>query len=70
MTAREVQPDQDIGGALVAEHFQAVAHSLPVGITPGEYIAIGQAAQNSEELSERINTRISELLDKQQPKSE
>ena len=36
------------------------------GITPGEYLAIGRAAQGNQELGEKINTRIAELRQKQQ----
>ena len=35
------------------------------GISPAEYLAIGQAARGSEELTQRITTRFVELREKQ-----
>ncbi|KZY34405.1 hypothetical protein A3731_19155 [Roseovarius sp. HI0049] len=53
---------------LAAEADQAAkaAVTRTKGITPGEYLAIGRAAQGNQELGEKINTRIAELRQKQQ----
>lgn len=37
-----------------------------VGISPGEYLAIGRAAQQNEDLANRINARIAQLRQNQQ----
>ncbi|MEQ8291002.1 MAG: DUF4168 domain-containing protein [Roseovarius sp.] len=54
--------------ALAAEADEAAkaAVTKTKGITPGEYLAIGRAAQGNQELGEKINTRIVELREKQQ----
>ncbi|MDM8168693.1 DUF4168 domain-containing protein [Roseovarius sp.] len=56
--------------ALAAEADEAAkaAVTKTKGITPGEYLAIGRAAQGNQELGEKINTRIVELREKQQQK--
>jgi len=40
-----------------------------VGISPGEYIAIIKAAQDSEDLAGRIEERVTEIREKQQGKA-
>ena len=56
--------------ALAAEADEAAkaAVTKTKGITPGEYLAIGRAAQGNQELGEKITTRIAELREKQQQK--
>ncbi len=71
-TARieEAETDED-RSALVAEADRVAMEAVDevVGITPGEYIAIGRAAQGSQELTDKINARFAELREKQRPSS-
>ena len=62
----EAESDAD-RTALVAEADKVAMEAVDrvVGITPGEYIAIGRAAQGSQELTDKINARFAELREKQ-----
>ncbi|WP_397541720.1 DUF4168 domain-containing protein [Roseovarius salis] len=63
--AAETQEDRQE----LAEQADVAARSAVedvAGISPAEYLAIGRAAQGSEDLAKRINTRITAMKQKQQ----
>lgn len=66
-TKVEAAENDDDRQAVIAEAGDAAMAAVEeiVGITAVEYVAINLAAQDSEELTERINSRIRELREKQ-----
>ncbi len=63
----EAAETEEARNALVEEADAAAMAAVDkvTGISPAEYLAIGQAAQGSEELTQRITTRFAELRKKQ-----
>lgn len=63
----EAAETEDARNALVEEADAAAMAAVDevAGISPAEYLAIGRAAQDNEDLTQRISTRFVELREKQ-----